>query len=356
MKKLICLMLAAIMIFALAACDFVDIDQYKATAQESLDAYVVEKDASDYTAENWARLSECVQAGKTAIDEATSKQDVDKALSDAQNDIDDIPIIAFDMVEFVNWESSKVATNNRIKLNNIRDDVIYECSVDEGELIYGEEKGKTLTVNPGETIQWFPTKFGDFDAEEYAFMELRMKSGEEVVGYALIEIYRIDFYYEDGNPQSHFGAATVELSYQPVRLVTDARAKESKSGFGQEYINGKFNEAKNYVPQLTYEMQAIKETVEQETYGFYLKYYGGYNGSEVFLCVSADLAISYKSISGVRFGWGDLRYFLIWRNGTIYSLDEQEEEIFGNGILTQRDIEKMGGLYGRMHNLQRGEW
>ena len=76
-------------IFALAGCDSASLSDHKTTVKAALDEYAnVYK--NNYSEANWAVVCSIVEAGKKSVDEATSKSDVDIAVTDAKNAIDEV--------------------------------------------------------------------------------------------------------------------------------------------------------------------------------------------------------------------------------------------------------------------------
>lgn len=86
---LIIMMFIVIGIFALAGCDSASLSDHKTTVKAALDEYAnVYK--NNYSEANWAVVCGIVEVGKKSVDEATSKSDVDIAVTDAKNAIDEV--------------------------------------------------------------------------------------------------------------------------------------------------------------------------------------------------------------------------------------------------------------------------
>lgn len=91
-KKIIVLVLTAIMtlgIFGLTACNNDSLNDYKAAGKSAIESYAEER-KENYSYDNWMVVCGIVTAGKTAIDAAESKSDVDAAVAAAKEDINKI--------------------------------------------------------------------------------------------------------------------------------------------------------------------------------------------------------------------------------------------------------------------------
>jgi hypothetical protein len=118
-KKIIGAGIVMVMIFSLAGCGIV---RHKENAKAELTNFVKR---NDYTAENWSIIEGLIEEGKTAIDEARNKSDVDSALNEARNAIGMIFSKEEEMADFVVRISVEKATwlqgegfNIDIKLKN----------------------------------------------------------------------------------------------------------------------------------------------------------------------------------------------------------------------------------------------
>ena len=86
LKRIMVFGIAMAMLFSMAAvsgCNSFNLSQHKTDAKAELDAHVATKVESDYVAENWKILLEYLTNGKTAIDEATNKLQVNTEKSTA---------------------------------------------------------------------------------------------------------------------------------------------------------------------------------------------------------------------------------------------------------------------------------
>jgi len=87
MKKRIIglLVVLAVTVFSLPGCVRADeFARHKAEAKAELEAYALGLGEANYTAENWAAIQDIVEEGKTAIDAAKDKADVDAAVTAAK--------------------------------------------------------------------------------------------------------------------------------------------------------------------------------------------------------------------------------------------------------------------------------
>jgi len=91
-KKLVCLAVAAVMLFSLVGCNV--LPQYKSDAKAELDAYVMALDEERYNDENREAIMGFVAEGKAAIDEAADVAEVDVALAAAKAAIKAVPKMA----------------------------------------------------------------------------------------------------------------------------------------------------------------------------------------------------------------------------------------------------------------------
>jgi hypothetical protein len=88
-KRLIGLAIILALLFSLSACSQ-GLSAYKEDAKQQIDSYSDAKGQNNYSEKNWAAILLKVNAGKTAIDSADSKADVDTAVNDAKTAIDAI--------------------------------------------------------------------------------------------------------------------------------------------------------------------------------------------------------------------------------------------------------------------------
>lgn len=251
-------------------------------------------------------------------------------------DIDTMPKFnTTDMVEFIGWGKEE---SNGIKLNSDREDVVFECVIDEGKLSLDDEEVKELTAKPDDIIYYIAAKNLDF-------VEIRMKSGEKLLAYALIEIYfyDYDFYYADEDRYD------VDI-YQPILLESEI---SDEQGFTEEYVSETIDYAKNYFPELTERQKKQIESIDDEALTDCLRgcidtiSYGTYNGAlALFLPMNGLHEGERRYISGVsfcRYG-GNPWFIFIIRDGAAYYL---WAETIHSGIITQRDLEIIASMHAK---------
>lgn len=93
-KRLIGIAVTLVMlfgVFGLVACDTQSLDEYKLAGKAEIEAYAEER-KDNYSEEGWTTVCGIVDAGKTAVDEATDKAGVDTAVATAKGEIDEVDI------------------------------------------------------------------------------------------------------------------------------------------------------------------------------------------------------------------------------------------------------------------------
>jgi hypothetical protein len=94
-KKLTALGMVAVMllgVFALTGCNNTgqDLAEYKTEGKAQIDAHVATKTQSDYSDENWEAICKAATDGKQAVEEATTKSQVDTAVGMAKAMINEV--------------------------------------------------------------------------------------------------------------------------------------------------------------------------------------------------------------------------------------------------------------------------
>ena len=142
-------------------------------------------------------------------------------------------------------------------------------------------------------------------------------------------------------------------------IVADGKA-EIKAAADKPAVDNVVDEAKdaiNEIPpktetELTEELKDrikadyFKEFGHELFFGEELlnKFYGLYNEAAVFFIVGAADWNKVVTISGVEFGYKNSWTILVWKDGVFYDLEEIET-IFDAGVLTQKDLEKIGIIH-----------
>jgi len=95
-----------------------------------------------------------------------------------------IEIETEDMIELHTWFFTSGVPNNAIVLKHENKNIVFECSVDNGDLkALSTQYMKNLNANSGDIIYWKPDTI-----IEQAFVDIVLKSEDYIVGYAVIEI------------------------------------------------------------------------------------------------------------------------------------------------------------------------
>lgn len=96
-KKLFITGLAFSLLFGLTGCDLnKGLLNYKTTAKVEIETYAEERQ-DNYAQDDWITICDIVEEGKTAVDEAKNKPEVDTAVNDTTDAIDNVPIKDFVM-------------------------------------------------------------------------------------------------------------------------------------------------------------------------------------------------------------------------------------------------------------------
>lgn len=193
-KKIAIIIMALTMligVFALSGCDNISLADYKVTGKAEIDVHVATKTQSDYSTENWTAVLAAAEAGKQAVEEATTKPQVDTAVEKTKESIDMgiYEIEVDDMVDCTKFHYSAIMSSlgYPIELQNSDENAVFECIVNKGSFIYSDEV-KTITVKSGESFYWRNTD--DTNKDERIFVEVFLRSDNNIIGYALVEIYQ----------------------------------------------------------------------------------------------------------------------------------------------------------------------
>ena len=195
-KKLIVLAVAAVMllgVFGLTACN------NELALQERITALETQVTALEYSAQNGmseadvlaevTRLQgelEGLKAEATANGLQARVQGLEARLTTLKNGNGGnlVEIQTDDMVELHTWLFTSGVPNNAIKLKHSDASAIFECTVDKGSLSFSEEV-QNKTVNPGDTLHWRA-----IGLTEQTFFTAILKVGDNIIGYAIVEIYQ----------------------------------------------------------------------------------------------------------------------------------------------------------------------
>jgi len=91
-----------------------------------------------------------------------------------------------DMIVLHTWFFTSGIPNNAINVNYPDEAAVFECTVDKGHFGYEQNAPQSLTAKPGDTFYW--QEFGG--NIEQAFVEIILKIDDNIIGYAIIEIYQ----------------------------------------------------------------------------------------------------------------------------------------------------------------------
>jgi len=197
-KKIVSIGVLFVMVLSLTACQGVELAAYKNTAKTGLEAYAESKGEGNYTADNWAAIGGLVADGKDEIDAAANKPAVDTAVENAEQAIEDVPqkeeemgifeVEADDMVDCSHFEYSFTmsAIGAMLVLFHADENAVFECSVDNGQ--FGLQSSTNQNGQKVHDLFWSP---GHYDAPifEQAFVDIILKLDEQIIGYAVVEIY-----------------------------------------------------------------------------------------------------------------------------------------------------------------------
>lgn len=112
-KKIICFGVILVMIFSLMGCNQGNkLEEYKASANTTIETYAQEKGQDNYTVENWAIIERLVAEGKMAVDAAADKSGVDAAATVAKQAINAV---------LTKEEEMDEALENRIKQDYLQE-------------------------------------------------------------------------------------------------------------------------------------------------------------------------------------------------------------------------------------------
>ncbi len=126
-----------------------------------------------------------------------------------------------DMVELSNWAVTSGVPNNKIKINFDDADAKVVLSTEKVGFWVSNAYAKTATVSVGQGVSWNMANEGT--AQEKAYIEVRIKSGDNIVGYALIKAVK--------NTSSAYDATVVKSVIFPkvdgaYQTVSDAQVTE----------------------------------------------------------------------------------------------------------------------------------
>lgn len=89
-KKLVVLGLALAMLFPLVACNTDSLADYKSSAKATIQAYADAKGRDNYPADSWVEVCNAVVVGKHAVEDATTKPQVDDVVVTTKENIDKV--------------------------------------------------------------------------------------------------------------------------------------------------------------------------------------------------------------------------------------------------------------------------
>jgi hypothetical protein len=97
-----------------------------------------------------------------------------------------------DMIELHTWHFTSGVPNNVILVKHPNENAVFECKVINGRLyLMGPDYEKNLSVKPGDKFRW--VEFNESGPlATHDFVEIIIKIEENLIGYAVIEINRVD--------------------------------------------------------------------------------------------------------------------------------------------------------------------
>lgn len=172
-------------IFWISGCNNESLDDYQKKGKEAIDVYVSNIDQSNYSTEEWDNILSIATYGKQSIESATNKTEVDMEIQKTEEAIDlgYYEVEINDMIELHTWHFTSGVPNNAIVVKYADHNAIIECVVDNGQFGFSADAPKSLTVEPEEVFYWQPN-----EKVEKAFVNIRIKIDENIVGYAIVKI------------------------------------------------------------------------------------------------------------------------------------------------------------------------
>jgi len=110
----------------------------------------------------------------------------------------------------------------------------FECVVDKG--VFPEDAlqyGKNLTLKPGDGFRWYP----DFNERtKYAYVDVFLKTEDNIIGYAVIEIYPYHI-YSDGH--------VCDYRARFLKSIIFPKIDGKYQNITKEYVQAAIEEVKN---------------------------------------------------------------------------------------------------------------
>jgi hypothetical protein len=107
------------------------------------------------------------------------------------------------------WVSAPgIPPENAIEFEYSDSDVVFECSVDNGQFGSAQDSPKSLLVIPGGTVNWQPDPGGD---TKEAFIEIILRINDNITGYAMIIIVQNKSTYAP----TDYGAVVIRFALFP---------------------------------------------------------------------------------------------------------------------------------------------
>jgi hypothetical protein len=184
------------MLFSLAACKD-EFKRYQASAKRQLENYAVAKGRQNYSENKWLMIEGLVEVGKSYIDRSRDKEEADFTLYRFKRFIDAVMtkeqengLIDFPWVTWSGAESS--FPGYPIEMTYPDENVIFECSVDEGYFVFPEQKN--VIAKTGDIICWRPYLGGSItDLTERALVDITLRIDDKIIAHTVVEIIRLDF-------------------------------------------------------------------------------------------------------------------------------------------------------------------
>jgi len=259
-----------------------------------------------------------------------------------EKDSEIVEVETADMIELHTWYFTSGLPNNAIKLNHTDDNVIFACSVDNGQFGFGMNGLKTMIANSGDTLYW-----QDVDAEVsvigHAFFETVLKADNNIIGYAVVRINATTYMW--------YNATILKAALFP-------KIDDEYQNITEEYVKAAIEKVKNEKTHASGDKEddmvlsdELKAIILQDLFEQFVKpskpdavnnlsilaYYGTYNEC-VVLTTSLDLrtatGIMPMVVGGVTF-YINMYQIRTWHEGSFYSL----QEAYDNGYLTQENLE-----------------
>lgn len=219
-KRLIGLAVITIMLIGaigLTACNNASLEEYKVAGKALIDAHIATKTQSDYSTEKWTDVLSIATEGKQAVENATNKDGVTVEKTKDAIDMGYYEIEVDNMVDCSSFFYCSIRSHlNPIKLKYADKNVQFNCIVDKGNfLINNSQNVKNVTLKSGDGFHWRPyekDENGQFTSKykvERAFVEIILKNDENIIGYAIVEMYPV------GKAKLSFKAKTLKSAIFP---------------------------------------------------------------------------------------------------------------------------------------------